>query len=528
MPNSGDIKLYCLITSLRLTKRNSVLHGLAKWMVLAQLLLMADCSVAQFQLASQFSDNMVLQRDKPVMVWGKAVPGAIVTVKLGNCVNVNTARSDSNWKVVFPSFKASVTPLQLEVYSGMDSIRIGNILIGDVWICIGQSNMEWPMKKEKYFHEINSDISAKLLRFNNPVYAGKNIFGSDFSDSVIQRLTAEKFYTGKWDTCSYASISNMSAVAYYFGATLLEKTGIPIGLVNLSIGGAPLETFISKETMGANEQFAAKVNSDWLTNPALPVWVRERGLQNVGNKQAIPADKMGPNHAFKPGFAFESGISPLLSFPITGVICYQGESNAQELDRVAEYGALSILLVEDYRVKWQQPDLPFYFVQLSSIDSLHYKSQLWPAFRNEQRKMLSLIPNVGMAVCSDIGAMNDVHPVNKKLVGQRLARWAIRFSYHQQILASGPLPVNARYKNRNIIIRFRYAGKGLASKENTELNGFTVDGINSAKAKIKGSKKVIIFTERTPFVYYGWSPYSNGNLINSELLPASTFKIEVK
>lgn len=141
----------------------------------------------------------------------------------------------------------------------------------------------------------------------------------------------------------------MSAVAWYFGKQLTTDLNIPVGLIHLSIGGAPLETFIDVKTLLSGKQFAAKVKGDWLKNNALPVWIRERGMQNIGNIPDVPADEYGKNHAFKPGFAFEAGIKPLLPMPVKGIICYQGESNAQEMERVMEYGALTALMVNDYR-----------------------------------------------------------------------------------------------------------------------------------------------------------------------------------
>jgi sialate O-acetylesterase len=320
----------------------------------------------------------------------------------------------------------------------------------------------------------------------------------------------------------------MSAVAYYFGEKILHDINVPIGLINLSVGGAPLETFIDKTVLENNKQYSAKANGDWLMNDDLPVWVRERGKQNVGSLQNVPADESGKNHAFKPGFAYSAGIEPMLLMPVKGILCYQGESNAQEIERVNEYAALSKLMVDDYRKKWHIPQLPFYFVQLSSIDTLKYKGQLWPEFRNEQRKLLQLIPNSGMAVCSDIGAKDDVHPANKKDVGERLARWALNKTYGKDIIPSGPLPLSAKYANGKVVISFQYMARGLKTSDGKELKGFSIDGKNEASASI-GDSGILILSEKKPeYIYYGWKSFSNGNLINSENLPASTFKIKVE
>ncbi len=491
-------------------------------------LLLPLTALSQLETAKYFSGNMILQRDEPIPVWGKAVPGSRVEVKFGKLTRSVVAASDSSWKLQLPAQTATHQPQSLKISSGDTAVQFNNILIGDIWICLGQSNMEWPMIREKHYPEEIKNSLQPLLRFYNPLYAGKNIFGTGFSDSLAALLTADRFYKGNWQSCDSNSIQSMSAVGYYFGKQLATELNIPVGLINLSIGGAPLETFIDVKTLHSSKQFAAKVKGDWLKNNALPVWIKERGKQNIGNIPDVPADEYGKNHAFKPGFAFESGIKPLLPMPVKGVICYQGESNAQEMERVMEYGALTALMVKDYRKKWGKPGLPFYFVQLSSIDSANYKSQFWPLFRDEQRKMLQQIPYTGMAVSSDIGAKNDVHPTNKKAVGERLARWALNKTYHKKLLPSGPLPLKARYENGKVTITFNYPGNRLLTAEGTIVRGFSTDGNPDCLAFIENDKVIIQAEARPAYVYYGWKPFTDANLINSVGLPASTFKIKVE
>jgi sialate O-acetylesterase len=374
-------------------------------------------AIAQLSLAKIFSDNMVLQRDKPVHIWGKAIPGKNVSISFAKENKIIKVKPDSSWSVYLNRQKANAHPQHLTVSSGNDKIVLENILIGDIWVCIGQSNMEWPMMKEMHFKEEITNSNQPLLRFYNPTYAGKNIFGTGFTDSVVQSLTKDNFYKGEWQSCGSNTFRTMSAVAYYFGKEMSDKINVPTGLINLSIGGAPLETFIDKNVLRNSKQFSAKANDDWMINDALPVWIRERGKQNVGSLQNVPSDENGKNHAYKPGFAYATGIEPIFPMQVKGILCYQGESNAQEMERVNEYGELFKLMVNDYRKKWKQPALPVYFVQLSSIDTVSYRGQLWPAFREEQRKILSELKNTGMTVCSDMGFKNDVHPTNKKVVG---------------------------------------------------------------------------------------------------------------
>jgi sialate O-acetylesterase len=382
--------------------------------------------------------------------------------------------------------------------------------------------MEWPMKKEMHFNDEIESSNQPLLRLYNPTYAGKNIFGTEFPDSIIEQLNSDDFYQGQWQNCDSNSFKDMSAVGYYFGKNIISEMNVPIGLINMSIGGAPIETFINPEAMKSNAQFRAKVNGNWLTNDALPVWVRERGKQNIGS------DSVNNNHPFKPGYAFQNGINGITPFPIKGILWYQGESNAQEADRVYEYGALMKLMIDDYRKQWSQIDLPFYFVQLSSIDTTHYKGQLWPMFRDEQRKSLAKIDFSGMAVCSDVGSKDDVHPRNKKIVGERLARWALSKTYKKDIFPSGPLPLSAKYEEGKVVIAFQYGAAGLKSSDGNKVKGFSIDGKSEINAEIVNDTIVLFVNEKPEYIYYGWQPYSNANLVNSEVLPASTFKIAIQ
>ncbi len=500
------------------------------------LFLSPFAALSQLQVAKIFSDNMILQREQPVHIWGKGIPGQKVNVSFAKENKSATVQADSSWNIFLGKQKATLQPASLIISSGKDETIFRNILIGDIWLCIGQSNMEFPMQNEMHYQDEIKQSNQPLIRLYNPSFIGKNVFGNAYTDSMNQQLAAGSFYGNTtWQPCDSNTFKQMSAVGYYFGKEILQHENIPIGLINLAIGGCPIETFISYETLKRSKQFSDKINGNWLTNNALPVWIKERGEQNVGDvKQADPS---GPNHGYKPGFAFETGIQPIINLPIKGIIWYQGESNAQEVERVNEYAALQKLMIDDYHNKWHQRQMPFYWVQLSSIDTAKYKSQLWPQFRDEQRKLLNMIQYGGMAVCSDIGFKNNVHPINKKAVGERLARWALNKTYGENIVPSGPLPHDAKYSKARpngsagpgkIIIRFQYTGNGLKTSDGKSLRGFSLDGINEINASII-DKEIIIETNKKPeFVYYGWKPFTDANLVNTELLPASTFKIKVE
>ncbi len=498
-----------------------------KWCLIS-LVLLPFAAAAQLHLAKIFSDNMVLQRNEPVHIWGKTTPGKKLVVKFAGEEKSTIVKKDSSWSVVLKKQKANAHPQSLFVTSDNEKLELHNLLIGDVWLCSGQSNMEWPMSKEMHWQQEKKNADQPLIRFNNPPPAGRNVFGVAYKDSLSRRLNTEDFYVwSSWETCDSNTIREMSAVAYFFAKTIVQKEHIPVGLINLSIGGAPIETFISREAMQNDTLFSKKLQGNWLENLHLPVWIRERGMQNVGTNPSGFQDDLGLNHAYKPGFAFESGVKPLLNFPIKGIIWYQGESNAQEIERVEEYAALSALMIKDYRKQWKKPDLPFYYVQLSSIDTIRYKGQLWPQFRNEQRKIMQLLPHTGMAVTADVGAQHDVHPTNKKVVGERLARWALNKTYNKPVVPSGPLVTAAKFKDGNVIVSFQF-GKGLQTSDGKALRGFSLNGKTEAEAVIQKNTVVILAKEKPALVFYGWKPFSDANLVNAETLPASTFKMKVK
>ena len=489
------------------------------------LFLLPFAGIAQFQPAPIFSNGMVFQRDAAIPVWGKGTPGATVQVSFKDQVQQTKVEQDSTWRIWLSPHPAGKSPASLLLKSGQTEMEIRNIATGDVWLCLGQSNMQWPMQREMHYQEEIRNSLIPDLRFYNPAYAGEQIFGSPFPDSVLERLNRLDFYQGRWETSDSNSFRRMSAVAYYFGKAILKTEDIPIGLIDLSIGGAPMETFIPFSALLASPEFSDKTEGNWLSNPHLPVWVRERGLQNLPRRE-----NSGPEyaaHPFQPGFAYASGVEPLLPFPIKGILWYQGESNAQEGERVQEYGRLTKLMVEAYRKAWTKPDLPFYYVQLSSIDTVKYKGHLWPEFRDMQRTIPDYLPHSAMAVSSDVGALNDVHPTNKKFVGERLARQALFHTYSKKITPSGPMPVKAKYRNGVVNITFQF-GDNMNTGSQGELKGFSVDGIPHATARISGKKVKVVVPRKPAFIYYGWQPYSLGNLYNGDALPASTFKIPVK
>lgn len=491
--------------------------------ILVCILLIPVWGNAQIRLAKIFSGNMVLQRNQPVHVWGSGQPGLEVRVQFAGSTQTTKVKSDSSWSLYFKPMAASLQPVDMNIAAGNKNLQLQNILIGDIWLCLGQSNMEFPLQQEMHYQEERQHANQPYIRLYNPGFTGKNIFAKSYTDSMITALNEGDFYKGDWQNCDSISVKTMSAIGYYFGKVIQQSEKIPIGLIHLAIGGCPIETFISKDALAPSKQFTDKLSGNWMQNEQLPVWVRQRAVENLGKYGALNNDR-GPAHADRPGFAYSAGIEPLLGLPITGILWYQGESNAQEPARVSEYAALQELMIADYRAKWRRPDLPFLWVQLSSIDTIAYTAQLWPQFRDEQRKLLGRIPFGGMAVSSDLGSRNNVHPTNKKQPAERLARWALLHTYHKNIVPSGPLPLRAVYHKGKVMVSFQFAN-GLQSVGGS-LKGFSVDGSTDIPAGIIHEQVVVAVTNKPTYVYYGWKPFTDGNLVNAENLPASTFKIK--
>lgn len=481
--------------------------------------------LAQLKTDPLFASHMLLQCDHPLRFWGKNKPGQEVRA-VSETIHVNgQTGADSTWMIEFPPRKASADPFSVQFYSGQDSIRLSGLITGDVWICIGQSNMEWPFSQDQYYIKEKDSLPVAYLRLWNPGYAGKNIYGVRYPDSVRRQLNQSLFYNQGWQVCDSVHAASMSAVALYFGRGIVRETKVPVGLVQLAIGGAPLETFINPAALKSHPVFYKKMAGNWLYNDNLPVWVRQRAGVQLSEDSLLHTDENGPVHPFKPGFLWQSALQQFFRLPVKGIICYQGESNAQELQRVQEYPDLFILMVEELRKGWRQKELPVYFVQLSSIDSSRYKSQFWPLFRDQQRIMMERFPYSGMVVSSDAGDSMDVHPKDKKVVGERLAKWALARTYNKKILPSGPLPFSIKFGKKRTVIRFHFSGHHLATSDGKELRGFSRADGSAVPAIIRRRKVWLDLRDGPVALYYGWSPFTNASLVNSSGLPASTFRI---
>ncbi|MDE0896691.1 MAG: sialate O-acetylesterase, partial [Planctomycetota bacterium] len=355
--------------------------------------------------------------------------------------------------------------------------------------------------------------------------------GGQWTSRTLEGLAPDSFAKGKWSLCTQDTLPSMSAVAYYFGAALHERLDVPIGLVDLAAGGTPIEAWISRDALAASpatKNIAGPGN--WLDNPALGDWCRERARQNLSRAmettEAIPGDDLGPNHAFKPGFLWQTAVAPITRLPIRGVLWYQGESNAGSPSRVEQHAALFPLLISDWRRQWRDERLPFLFVQLPSMGRPY-----WPVFREQQRGFSSQIKHVGMAVTIDVGHPTDVHPRRKKPVGERLAALAMHIAYGGPQPSTGPLVQSARAKDVTVSLHFSNTGGGLTTSDGQPPIGFEIldatGASHAVRASIEGDFILLELPKDAKGVEarFAWAPVPGCNLVDGRGLPASPFRI---
>lgn len=483
-------------------------------------------------VARVFQSGMVLQADREIRIWGSAPAAQEILLEFANHSVSVTAGDDGSWSAVVPPCASSFQERQLRVRSGSAVIELDRILIGEVWLCAGQSNMQWPVHQSsngRKAMELPLDESFRLLNFQGRVGGNSGVYGqADFS-----ALRSEVFGQGTWEVASPASIKDFSAVGYYFGNEIRSVLKSPVGLINVASGGTPVESWVDSKILAGRTDLKRMVKGNWLDNPILDIWCKSRARGNLRDGllgvYEMSQNDLGPNHTFKPGFMFDATIAPFQPMAIAGVLWYQGESNAESIARVKQYDQVFPVLIESWRRGFQNPGLPFAFVQLPAMDR-----PFWPQFREYQRRSLDRLSNVGMAITMDVGNRSNVHPASKQPVGRRLAAWALAQVYSKEGIGSGPLFESCTQVGDSLEIAFSSVGEGLKSADERRLVHFEIAGADGrfhpATAEIKHDH-VVLSHEKVPApidARYAWQPFPDPpvNLVNSAGFPASPFSTQ--
>lgn len=487
---------------------------------------------SQLALAPVFDDHMVIQRHKPIKVWGSALPITRITVEFDSQIQQIMSDSLGKWRVQFPASNEG-GPYSMSVTSGNEALRIKNILIGELWLCSGQSNMQFALKN-------SSQVDLELSEIKNPnirmfrMTGNHNLGPTAFTESEMKSMKEGDFIDiHSWQECDRKSAGDFSAIAYYFGKKLYDSLKVPVGLIQNAIGGSTIESWIDMTAIDSHPKLAYLKSDLWYAHAGIHPWVKSRVLQNLNLFLESGDMEVSHSHPFSPGYLFNCGIKPLSLLPIRGVIWYQGESNATNPE---SYPFLFDVMKNTWEKSLKQFDLPFLFVQLPRIAN----RSRWPEFRAQQEKCLE-IPNTGMVVSIDEGHLTDVHPKKKKIIGDRLAELALSNIYGFDLNATSSTYESYvwNHKNRKIVIEFNQVGHGLKTNKNEfpkgfSLNGFHTDGgleivIVPNEIKIHGSKIILGYPDKfiPTLVNYAWAPYPENNIINDNDLPVAPFRIEL-
>jgi len=483
---------------------------------MAGLFLPAAPGWAAVRLPAVLAEHMVFQQNQPVHLWGLADPQEKVTVSFrGHTASAVTGDSGT-WSIYLPPGSAG-GPFSLTV-SGSNTIEFRDVMVGEVWVASGQSNMELATR----------DVMNAAKELETATHPQMRLFVVERNVSGYPR---EDLAATGWQAATPETVRDFSAVAYFFGRHLLEKLDVPIGLIDSTWGGTPAEAWTSMRALGSDAGLMP-VFSSWATTAAsfasaerqreMAEEEYEREKQEGKDPKPLP---WTPNQrlSWSPAGLFNAMIAPLTHFPIRGVIWYQGESNAGA-DRVELYGRLFRTLIEDWRRDWAEPDLPFLFVQLASFKS----TDDWPLLREKQTEALSL-RNTGMAVTIDIGDPDNIHPKDKQDVGLRLALAARGIAYGEHIEYSGPRFRSAAPEGASMVVCLDHAN-GLAAAKRGPLEGFEVAGADekyvAASAVVEGTTLRLSSpsVSRPMFARYAWASAPEGNLVNGDGLPASPFR----
>ncbi|WP_038163061.1 sialate O-acetylesterase [Verrucomicrobium sp. BvORR106] len=494
--------------------------------------LLPTLAPAAVKLPHIFTDHMVLQRDVKIPVWGWADPGEKISVKLGQNAPVETtAGKDGKWRVELPAQAAGGAPLELTV-TASNTVAVRDILVGEVWLCSGQSNMEWVVQ-----NSLNS--AQEIASANDPTIRHIKV-------PLVPKPVPQDDFNGSWQTASPSTVGGFTAAGYFMARELQKHLKVPVGLINASWGGTRIEPWVPAAGFEGLERLRDIATLVKLKQPGNPQY-RERVLKHVADIEAwsktVPAaldsgNGVSPSPAFPgeltpfathgdPTTLYNAMVHPYVGFPIRGAIWYQGESNHGE---GTLYTEKMKALVGGWRKAWGQGDFPFYYVQIAPFQYGQEPPEVLASFWEAQYAALS-IPNTGIVPTTDIAELNDIHPKNKQEVGRRLAQQALKHTYGKKdVVASGPIVKSVQPEEGRLRVTFDHADGGLKSRNGQPLDWFEVIGEDTgyvkAQATVEGNAVVLTApgVPKPTAVRFGWNKLAEPNLVNGAGWPAYPFQ----
>ncbi|MEM7697651.1 MAG: sialate O-acetylesterase [Verrucomicrobiota bacterium] len=478
---------------------------------------------AEIRLPALIGDHMVLQRDLKLPIWGWAEPGETIRVSIADQAVSAEAGDDGRWEVTLEPIAGTPFALTMTIAGTEETIVLSNIVVGEVWVCSGQSNMQWSVAQS-----YNPDLESLTANYPN------------IRLITVPRIGTQELqddFEGQWELCTPKTVTEFSAVGYYFGRQLHQTLGVPIGLIDNAWGGSAAEAWVPREVMERDERFQL-VMDDWRTREAnwdyeamLAKW-QEQADKAKGEGKRLPRrpqNVMEGQH--RPGNLWAGVLNPVIGYGIRGTIWYQGESNST---RAWQYDDLFGLMITEWRKAWGQGDFPFYWVQLADFRDEEPEpiESDWAELREAQSNVLAL-PNTGQAVIYDIGEGRDIHPRDKQNVALRLARLALAKDYGIPLAHLSPSFDSMAVEGDVARLTFKDVGSRLYSFDTPEVTGFAVAGEDRvwhwATGKVEGENQVLVSSPDEPnpvAVRYAWANNPVANLFSREGLPVVPFRTD--
>ena len=493
--------------------------------------LFTQSATANPQLPSIFGDHMVLQQKHENPVWGWADPGEKITVVIGQQNKHTTADSKGNWRVKLAPLPAG-GPYRL-VVKGKSTVTFNDVLVGEVWVCSGQSNMRWTVQGSD-----DADLESLTARFPRlRIITMPNVGTQE----------PQRDFKGEWTAVTPDTIKSFSAVGYYFGRAVHQALDVPVGLINNAWGGSAAEAWVRRDLLEKDKRYAplmeqwAKTESTHNHDAEMAKYQERRTKWQEAVKKAraaknpLPRAPRAPRNPLagqhRPGNLYNGCLKPIIGYGIQGAIWYQGESNAS---RAEQYGHLFPLMITHWRDEWQQGDFSFYWVQLADFraEVADPAESDWAELREAQTKTQKL-PNTGQAVITDIGEGRDIHPRDKQNVGKRLARLALAKNYGINIAHRSPEFKSMEIKGNKATIKFDHVATSLYAFDTRDVRGFSIAGedrkFHWATAQIVGRDGVVVSSDKVKkpvAVRYNWADNPIGNLMTKHPLPVTSFRTD--